>query len=106
MRDRLIEVARRGQTTTYSAVAPLANLNMELPNDRVQISQLLDEISRAEQQTGRPLLTVVVIRNDINMPGEGFFTLARNLAAQPTGMDNFQFFIEELRRAHDYWRNH
>lgn len=105
MRDHLLAVARSGTTTTYSAVAGLVGLDMESPADRNRISEILDGISEGEHNAGRPLLSVVVIRNDRNMPGDGFFTMARRVGKLHNN-DNLQFFIEELRRAHDYWHAH
>jgi hypothetical protein len=51
----------------------------------------------------RPLLSAVVIYRQDNIPGNGFFQMAQNVGAY-TGGDRYIFFIEELRRVHDYWR--
>lgn len=99
----LCEAARRGRVTRYSEVAPLVGLDMALSEDRNHISALLDEISRHEHQLGHPLLSVVVIHMEDNIPGNGFFTLAQALG-QFDGRDRFMYFVEELRRVHDHWR--
>ena len=39
------------------------------------------------------------------MPGEGFFTFARNLRLY-TGRDDLAYWVEELRRVHAYWSEH
>ncbi len=100
--ERLKVVARAGQVATYSEIAPLAGLDMADPDDRNQIGNLLGEISTFEHQHGHPLLSVVVIHRDNNIPGNGFFNLARDLNVY-NGMDDFLFFIQELRRVHDFW---
>ena len=100
--DKLKVVAKAGQVTHYSEVAPLAGLDMSLQEDRNRIATILDEISTSEHHEGHPLLSAVVIHKDDNMPGQGFFTLARRLGLHK-GEDNFLFFIQELRRVHDYW---
>ena len=101
--ERLCNVARRGQVTRYSDVAPLLDLDMSNAADRDQISILLDEVSRHEHGLGHPLLSAVVIHMDDNIPGNGFFTLATQLGLFGGG-DRFMYFVEELRRVHDHWR--
>ena len=100
--EELIRVAKNLRVVNYSDVAPLAGLNMESPEDRNQIADILDAISRAEHRAEKPLLSAVVIRRDKNMPGAGFFNLARRLGLHGTG-DDFQYWLQELRRVHDYW---
>jgi len=102
--QKLQEVARAQDTTTYATIAPLANLNMDNPADRNTIADILDDINRMEHQEGRPLLSAVVLLKEHNIPGDGFFTIARNLGAY-TGTDDLKFWLTELRRVHDYWSN-
>jgi len=82
MRNHLLDIARRGRTTTYSVAGALLGLDMDSPADRNRISELLDEISVGEHEAGRPLLSVVVIRNDHNLPGDGFFKMAKRVEKQ------------------------
>ena len=89
--DKLKAVAKAGQVTHYSEVAPLAGLDMSLQEDRNRIATILDEISTSEHHEGHPLLSVVVIHKDDNMPGQGFFTLARRLGLHK-GEEKFFFF--------------
>ncbi len=101
--DKLVSVARSQSTVCYSEIAPLAGLDMSRPPDRNIIGEILGEISTYEHEQGRPMLTVVVVRKDKNMPGPLFFNLARELGVQH-GDDNRAFFYAELRRVHDCWR--
>ena len=101
--ERLKEVARAGQTITYGEIAPMANLDMESPADRNEISRILGAISEREHEEGRPLLSAVVMLADIGYPGKGFFTLARELGLYD-GADDLAFFVRELRRVHEYWQ--
>ncbi len=101
--QRLSQVARLGQYVTYSDIAPLANLDIGIQADRNEIGRLLGEISLFEHNQGHPLLSAVVIHRDNNMPGQGFFQLARQLNLH-RGTDDLLFFIEELRRVHNHWR--
>jgi len=77
--ERLIEVARCGELITYSEIAPLADLNLESAGDRKKISDILGEISTYEHKNNRPMLSAIVVLKDVGYPGEGFFTLARDL---------------------------
>jgi len=103
--ERLIGVARSGNYVTYAEIAPLAGLDMGNPDDRTEIGRLLGEISTFEHQQGRPLLSAIVIHKDNNMPGQGFFNLARELHLYD-GSNDLVFFIREFQRFHDHWRHH
>ena len=41
--EELLRVARSGQVVNYSDVAPLAGLNMDSPQDRNQIADILNQ---------------------------------------------------------------
>ena len=102
--EELKRVAARATTVTYSEIAPLADLDMEDPSHRDEIGQLLGEISEYEHGMNKPLLSVVVIHRDDNMPGPGFFKLAKRLRLYD-GRDDLKFFLDELKRAHAAWAN-
>lgn len=101
--DELRKVAREQRTTTYGDIAPLAQLDMENPYHRTEIARLLGEISTHEHELGRPLLSAVVIGKDTNIPGQGFFTLARELGRY-SGDDDVAFFARELSRVFGAWK--
>ena len=100
--EELVSVAKKGDSVTYSDVAPIADLDMDNPSDRDEIGRLLGEISTHEHSQGRPLLSAVVIHRDNNMPGQGFFKLARQLHLY-SGGDDLKFFLDELKRVHAQW---
>ena len=101
--EQLKTVARTGIVTTYGEIAHLAGLDMANPDDRNKISEILDEISLFEHERGHPLLSTVVIHKDDNMPGPGYFKMARRVGLYK-GSNDFMFFINELRRVHDHWK--
>jgi len=70
------QAARDQTTTSYAVVAKRIGMDTAGEGWRYQIGPLLDEVSRYEHAQGRPLLSVVVVREDTGMPGEGFFMLA------------------------------
>ena len=103
--EKLKEVARERTVTYYSDIAPMAGLDMDLPNDRYEIGVILDDINQDERQLGRPMLSAVVVHKASLKPGQGFFTLARSLGLF-VGNDEDKFYIQELRKVHDYWAAH
>jgi hypothetical protein len=102
---KLKEVARAKGVTNYTDIGQMANLDMDSPADRNKIAEILDEINYYEHQQGRPMLSAVVIRQDINMPGSGFFECARQLGKY-RGNDDLVFWAHELIKVHSYWRSH
>jgi hypothetical protein len=106
--ERLIEVARNGDLVTYGEIAPLANLNMENPDDRNKIAHILGEISTHENEEGRPLLSSIVVLAGFGYPGEGFFNLARELGHHHgrKEFEDLEYFVQEVKKVHEFWKNH
>lgn len=108
--NRLLELARAGQLTTYGEIAPLAGLSMDDPADRAEMSRLLEEVARHEETARRPMLTAIVVHqgND-NNPGEGFFTLGtefRRFNGSRRQMERLQFWVSQVGDVHGYWKTH
>jgi hypothetical protein len=101
--DDLKRVAKAQSTVTYSEIAPLAGLDMSNIADRNEIARILGEISSFEHSQGRPMLSVVVVLQGEYMPGQGFFTLARELSLY-SGHDDLAFFSRELGKVHAAWK--
>ena len=100
--EELKRVAERREVTSYSAIAPMVDLDMNRADDRRQIGVLLDEISTHEHEQERPMLSAVVTHKDGD-PGKGFYTLARELGVMARKTSPLAFWSQELRRVHDYW---
>lgn len=101
--EELKRLARRQQMTNYSAIAPRAGLDMENPGHRDEMRELLGKISTYEHQQGRPMLTAIVVHKQDNIPGHGFFELARHLGLLSAGQDEVAFFCREVARVHSTW---
>ena len=69
LRDLLVDVAGGGATITYGEVRAALGLTGDL-------APVLRELSEAEDDAGRGLLTAVVVRDDTGRPGAGWFRLA------------------------------
>ena len=101
--QRLLEVAHDRSYTTYGDISPLVGLSMDNPDDRNEMSRLLEEIARHEQAAGRPMLTATVIRADQNIPGDGFFDIASEFG-RFDGRDRLRFWIDALNEVHEHWK--
>ena len=100
--ERLRGVARAQGTASYTEIAQLAGIDTDNPHFGALVGRLLDDVNRAEQAAGRPLLSAVVIGKDSNLPGAGFFECARDLRLY-SGNDDLAYWMQELKRVHDYW---
>lgn len=103
--QKLKELARAKKTTNYTAIGQMIGLDMKNPADRNKISEILDEINHYEHQHDHPMISAIVIRQDINMPGEGFFKCSHDLG-KFQGEDKLVFWVHELCRVHKYWQSH
>ena len=100
-RDAMVSVAARRCLIAYSElVAEIRSLDFEPQEDR--LAHLLGEISTAEHEAGRGMLTVLVVhKQGDQMPGAGFFELARSLGHDTT--DREAFWIAELEKVYGVW---
>lgn len=101
--EELKRIATEKAVTNYTAVGLLIDLDMGNPVDRNEITDVLDEINFYEHQHGRPMLSAVVIRQDINTPGDGFFKCAKRLGIY-WGSDDLVFWVYEVTKVHNHWQ--
>ena len=99
--EKIRDVARNGIYVNYGDIAPLIGLSPRSP----KLFAILDCINRNEHSEGRPLLSAVVINKMKGMPGDGFFNLAEELELHD-GSRKREYWKEELRCVHNYWRGH
>lgn len=107
--DELIRVAKKGDLTFYSMIAPLVGLSMDIEEDRNDIARLLGEIAKYENEQNRPMLTSLVIhKGNDNNPGEGFFSIAMELGLYDGARDQLKrvtFWANQVRQVHNHWLN-
>ena len=106
---RLKEVARSDHPQiTYEDLGQPLGLDMKNPGDRYKLRDILMDIAADEHTNGRPLLPAVVVKKtddpEQRLPGQGFFTLARDRGLYDGG-DRFLYYTQELGRVQEYWRN-
>lgn len=109
--NKLIEIAKKGSFISYQKLSNQCKLGLDMGdiNQRNELAAMLGDISQFEFNQNRPLLSVVVFRDDTNMPGQGFFELAASLDLYNGSRSESQkekFFIEELKRCYYYWKTY
>jgi hypothetical protein len=74
---------------------------MSHPDDRIRMAEILDEISKIEHQKGHPLFSVVVVQNETDRPGKGFYKLPRRLGlfSWQTNLHEMEFFVSTVKDA-------
>jgi len=86
---------------SYSELATRIG-SIEIQPDDTRLATLLDEISRAESNAGRGMLSAIVVHKEGDQrPGEGFFKLARQLGRSLADKD--QFWLAELAKVKASW---
>lgn len=98
----LKRTARKQAIITYSdLVAEIHAVPLE-PASKV-LAEILDEISTESDAQGEGMLSAVVVHKDSNdLPGPGFFALARKLGRDTS--DELAFHAAEIHRVHQSMR--
>jgi hypothetical protein len=94
-------VAQSRNVVTYSGlVGQITALHLE--PDSPLLASMLDDISRAsDADNGCMLSAVVVHKNDNELPGKGFYALAKSLDREVE--DELSFHVQEVGRVHDFY---
>jgi hypothetical protein len=100
--DKLQSVAHARHLTNYSEMGKLVGL---APHD-YRLWVMLDEINQYEHLHNRPMISALVISQEENRPGSGFWACASGLGKYIEGSDKDRFWSEELGRVWDYWASH
>ena len=100
IRAILIETASHQEMITYGSLASRLR-SVQLEPNSTALATLLGEISQAEDDAGRGLLTVIVVRQDDPMPGQGFFKLAEQRGRDTA--DREKLWLKELSHVHATW---
>jgi hypothetical protein len=96
MRSALAQCARNEGTISYSELAQQVGPITFQPDARAY-HVMLGEISTAEHEEGRGMLTVLVVHKEgDSLPGPGFFELGQRLGYDTT--DRLSFWSTECKR--------
>ena len=106
IRARLIKLAQAQKIISYGELVEKYGIHMSEDHHEVigTLEDILCEISSAEHEQGRHLLSVLVVLKKSNAPGEGFYELASRLGKFKKGGDKTVFFCQELDGVYSDWR--
>lgn len=111
MRRKLVSLARiKGAKISYQALSDefQLRLDMKTKRDRVLIGTMLEEISLHEHQTGRPLLSALVLpKGKRNKQQDEFYKMCETLGygSWEALRENPDFVSELCNKCYDFWRN-
>lgn len=105
----MVRVAKSASgVIAYSKLGALHGLSGDDEFNYNKLANELGTISEHEYESGRPLISVVVVRKDDKMPGLGFFKLANALGVMKHSVKSWEnrvaFFAAEHKRTVKYWR--
>ena len=103
--DKLIELAGQRVTITYKELSDWvkAETGILIPPSSSRMNEMLGDISKAENQAGRGMLSALVIRRGEKTPGSGFYALAKDMGKDSgtTDEDKKKFWEQELNKVYD-----
>jgi hypothetical protein len=106
VRTVLLAAAREGRAVSYSELLRDLGHRFTRPKMRA-VCKTLDAVDREAATKGEPALAVLVVRESDRLPGQGWWTGARQACGYDGAWDGPQAagLIRELQgRAFDYWR--
>ena len=107
--DKLIELAGQRATITYKELSDWikAETGILIPPSSSRMNETLGDISKAENQAGRGMLSALVIRRGEKTPGAGFYVLAKDMGKDigTTDEDKKEFWEQELNKVYDSHAN-
>ncbi len=101
IRKILVARAKISNPISYSELASQI-MTIEIEPHTYALHEMLGEISIDEDNAGRGLLTVLVVRKGDMMPGQGFFDLAESRGRDISYKKKFG--IDELNRVFAQWK--
>ena len=86
-------------TITYMQLSErlLAEHGIGVPYYMGPLPHILGEASRREHESGRGMISVLVVEQDTRMPSSGFYRFARQVPFNRRG-DDVQIWLNEVRR--------
>ena len=101
----LSQAAQYHGYVTYQEIAQLMGLHLSGNYMGKELGHILGEISQEEYSRGRPMLSALAIGAN-GLPGEGFFTLAKDLGNQfeDTPEERRSFWESEKKKVYWTWQ--
>lgn len=113
VRSYLIELARQktNQTIGYQKLSDDCRLSLDMqnnPQDRIDLGNILGDISKFEFNNGkRPLISALVVRIGDKTEGDGFYKLAEELGFGKWNdlKKDGVFEIIQIKECIEFWSN-
>lgn len=100
IRRELVRIARNRQLITYSDLTRKLEAIRFQPDSRA-FHRILDDLSTAEDEQGRGLLTAVVVqKGEEGLPGKGIFTLARSRGRPGSDVEIWEAELKKVWAQH------
>lgn len=107
MRLAIIERAKKRGKIAYSELlneVSTLRFDLEQPDHRSIMAEMLGEISLVEDKAGRGMLSALVVHKTGDQePGQGFFHYAEVLGRDIS--NKLACWVKEMNIVHDYWAN-
>lgn len=98
----IIEEIKNKRTTTYKELAINVGMSVEINSN---LYGYLGNLSDYSFENGMPLISVMVVRKDDGMPGEGFYGVykeKRGIAVGKNKEKQMEVFVEEVNRVLEF----
>jgi hypothetical protein len=101
LRGALVDLALRRDQHAGADISEVAD-RLRLDPHSTAFYELLLDLSRSDQERGRPLLAALLFQE--GTPTQQFWTIARRLEVPSAHLDTF--WPVERQRAYEYWESH
>ncbi len=98
----LIQAAQLQGVTTYQALAQLMGIPVSGNLMGKKVGEMLEEISKAELEAGRPLLSALCV-NTAGRPSGGFYGLGQRAGRVRPGESEEAFWEREKKQVYKAW---
>jgi len=104
--EYLLQLAgERHAPITYGQLAHHFGETIGGNHDVKTLSRILYEVSTTEHVRGNPLLSVMVINQELRRPSDAFYTMAEEHGRfkGQSEADKVEFFKQEVTAVHNHW---
>lgn len=110
VRQKLIEIARKGRSITYQDLCDECNLGLVMRNseyERAEIGRILGAISSFEHHHKRPLISSLVLSKGDSYQGDGFYKLCEELGFGPWKKlkNDVTFDALQMNACYAFWKD-
>ena len=105
IRQRLIELARKGEITTYSDLERDCNIPNPSGDANLYLFDLLYDLGSFEALFERPPINALVVKKKVGIPGDGFYKWDRLRLRRFDKLNQVDILMEYKVICSQYWQN-